>query len=248
MPSRFGLSGKPKLSLVRSRSLLAQFASAEELDHLYLGGGTALSMRWAHRHSTDIDFAMPMPMGEEFVRKHGQAVNGALAQLRENGTIKKQYFFAGRTGAWTFPDSGPVSLSVSPSRFDPITLDREEQTDTPMIPAYDILKGKLLGRAIDGGKLLARDGYDLACAFLYDRSTIESLVRETWATRSAELVELCEMVKASSRRIIVGRPLLQPAHREHAHDPWSHFVAQAEALSPDSPNPPTTHGPRLRQP
>ena len=237
MPSRFGLSGKPKLSLVRSRSLLAQFASTEELDHLYLGGGTALSMRWAHRHSTDIDLAMPMPMAEEFVRKHGQAVNDALAKLRQSGTIKRQCFFAGRTGAWTYLDSGPVSLSVSPYRFDATTLDREEQTGTLMIPAFDILRGKLMGRAIDGGKLLARDGYDLACAFRYDPSAIESLVQEAWATRSAELAELCEMVKASNRRIIMGRPLMQPAHPEYAHDPWRHFVVQAEALSPDPSSP-----------
>lgn len=237
MPQRFTLGGKPKLSLVHSRELLARFASAEELDNLYLGGGTSLSMRWRHRHSTDIDYGMPLSLAKPFVTKHGPSVNAALAALRAQGLIKRQFFFAGRSGAWHYLDSGPVSISALLEAHDRSGLDREDDTGTPMIPARDVLHGKLMGRTLSGGKLLVRDGYDLAMAFDHDRDAIESLVRQAWAEQPQAVASVFKAIKNAGHRIIIGVSIIDPAEPALARDPWRHFVHEAESvLSQDKPD------------
>ncbi|MYH14975.1 MAG: nucleotidyl transferase AbiEii/AbiGii toxin family protein [Gammaproteobacteria bacterium] len=239
MPHRFTLAGKPKLSLVHSRTLLARFAPAEELDNLYLGGGTSLTMRWGRWHSTDIDYGMPLPLAKPFVTKHGPSVNAALAALRAQGLIKRQFFFAGRSGAWHYLGSGPVSISAPLEAPDRSGLDREDDTGTPMIPARDVLHGKLMGRTLSGGKLLlVRDGYDLAMAFDRDRDAIESLIRQAWAEQPQAVASVFNAIKGASHRIIIGRPIIDPAEPALARDPWGYFVHEAESvLSQDK-----THG------
>lgn len=235
MSKLLDLAGDPKLSLTRAMEMLRQFASPQELEHLHLGGGTALAMRWQHRHSTDVDLAMPAPFGERLVAKHGRKVNEALAQLRQNGAIRPRFFFAGRTGSWHYVDSGPVSLSLSDERFIPDDLDREAETGTPVAPAFSILRGKLIGRVIGGGRLLARDGYDLACAFRCDPAMAEALVQEAQRTEPAQFAALLRTVREAGRRIVIGRPLIDPAHPEVAHDPWGCFVEEAESVLPAEP-------------
>lgn len=61
-PRPLRLDGAPKQTLTRSRLLLAQHMTDDELHGLQLGGETALAMRWQHRVSTDIDYAMDRDM------------------------------------------------------------------------------------------------------------------------------------------------------------------------------------------
>lgn len=245
MPKLLDLAGSPQLSLTRAMGMLRQFASTQELEHLHLGGGTALAMRWRHRHSTDVDLAMPAPFGERLVAKHGPEVNEALARLRQKGAIKPRYFFAGRTGSWHYVDSGPVSLSLSNARFNPDELDREAETGTPVAPTFSILRGKLIGRVIGGGRLLARDGYDLACAFRCEPAIAEALVQEAERTEPAQFAALRRTVKVAGRRIIIGRPLIEAAHPEVAQDPWGCFVQEVErVLSAEPESAERLDGPR----
>ena len=173
---------------------------------------------------------MPTPFGERLVAKHGRQVNEALTRLREQGAIKRRFFFAGRTGSWDYVDSGPVSLSLSDDRFNPDDLDWEEETGTRVAPAFSILRGKLIGRVIGGGRLLARDGYDLACAFRFDPAIAGTVVKEAERTEPAQFAALRRTVREAGRRVIIGRPLIDPAHPEIAHDPWGCFVEEAERV------------------
>ena len=66
-PRPLRLSGAPKQTLTRSRLLLARHMTDDELHGLRLGGGTALAMRWQHRVSTDIDYAMDRDMLRAFM-------------------------------------------------------------------------------------------------------------------------------------------------------------------------------------
>lgn len=226
-PRPLSLSGHPKETLVRSRALLARHATPEEMRNLRLGGGTALAMRWKHRHSTDIDYAMDVDVAEAFVdRSHG-AMTADLRELVRAGAIKRKFLFAGRSASWHYVDSGPVSISASLRRADPEVMDWEAETGTLVVSTFEILRGKLLGRVLNGNRLLVRDGYDMCCAFLYAPEEIASLVRLARRQRGEDMERMFDLVVGTRRRIIVGRPLQDAVHEDIAHNPWRLFMEQA---------------------
>ena len=63
--------------------------TADEMRNLRLGGGTALAMRWNHRLSTDIDYAMERQLALAFINRARQALNHDLRERRASGEVKK---------------------------------------------------------------------------------------------------------------------------------------------------------------
>lgn len=47
--------------------MLSAMMAPDEIRNLRLGGGTALAMRWRHRHSTDVDYAMNADLARSFI-------------------------------------------------------------------------------------------------------------------------------------------------------------------------------------
>ena len=227
-PRPLRLSGAPKQTLTRSRLLLARHMTDDELHGLRLGGGTALAMRWQHRVSTDIDYAMDRDMLRAFMDRVHQDLTQDLREMKGAGEIKS-YRMGWRSCAWTYPDSGPVSLSASDHQsFD--DMDWEEDTHVAVAPTPAILAGKLFGRVLDANRLVVRDGYDLCAAFRHEPEAATRLVQEAKQRRGEDMGCLCATVKGAGRRIIEGRPLQEPVHEDLAHDPWGEFVRLVESV------------------
>ena len=217
------VAGPPGRSLARAAALIRETAP-EALDTLRLGGGTALAAMWGHRLSTDIELVCDPPTFES-LRAEDSPLLTALRRLHEDGRIPRPRFAGGLIG-WEYPDTGEVGIV-------PGTVPREEllsgpadaATGVPLVAPRRILHAKLAGRVAAGRRLLARDGYDLACAYQYGPEAI------AWATgRLAEgersvVGRLMETIVASPRRVLDGRPLLQCRHERVGRDPWRVFAA-----------------------
>ena len=217
------VGGLPGEALSRAVSLLRETVPGA-MDTLRLGGGTAVAALWHHRTSTDIDLAC----GEttfEVLRAEGSPLLAALLRLRSEGRIPRPTFGAGMIG-WEYPGTGEVSIV---RRFgtgeELLSGETDDLTGVPLVAPSRILHAKLAGRVAGSGKLLARDGYDLACAYHYDPDAI------AWATEQLDegqrntVERMMGCVLASSRRIIEGRPLMDYRHRQVARDPWLAFAS-----------------------
>lgn len=215
------LDGKPKRSLVRGLNLLKRHPLPDEGENLRMGGGTVLAMRWGHRFSTDVDLVLDREMHRQFMLRIRDDLRAELQEMRERREIKK-YRISARFAGWEYADSGPISLSASSAqrRCD----GTEADTGIALASTEAILTGKLLGRVLAGGQLVARDGYDLCSAFHHDLNAVLSVLREAKATDPEGLDAVCSRIEASGKRLIVGRVLIGVAHPEWAHDPWGTFV------------------------
>ena len=217
------VAGAPGESLGRAAALIRETAP-KALDTLRLGGGTALAAMWGHRLSTDIDLVCDAATFETLRADHSPLLT-ALRRLHEEGRIPRPRF-SGRLIGWEYPDSGEVGIVPGSVLGEELLSEATDAaTGIPLVAPRRILHAKLSGRVAGGRRLLARDGYDLACAYQYDADAIG------WATgRLAEgertvVGRLMEAVLESPRRILDGRPLLQCRHSRVAHDPWQVFAS-----------------------
>ena len=197
--------------------------------NLRLGGGTALAMLWHHRRSTDIDLAMPGEDLQEVLQSGFNRIRAELDRLRQQGEIRQ--VIVRRSGAigWTWPD-GEVSLSASWGHREP-PKHMERASFLPLSPEIDILRGKLVGRVVGSGRLLARDGYDLCLASKKIPTVFNRLILDVLhGDESDELHTLITRVKTTPHRIIQGRPILEPSDPDLAHDPWGRFIEHVEQV------------------
>ena len=210
----------------------------DEIRNLRLGGGTALAMRWGHRHSTDIDYAINADLARDFINRARSDLRQELGRMAAEGVIKRSFRVGAQSATWTYADSGAVSVSAARSPLETDGMDREADTGTPMAPVDGILRGKLVGRVIHGGKLLARDGYDLCCMFRYAPDVAETLVQEAVRDHEQDFERIIETILASSTRILMGRPLKEAAHKDLVRDPWRRFAELvSDVVRPPAPQP-----------
>ncbi|MCZ0942691.1 MAG: nucleotidyl transferase AbiEii/AbiGii toxin family protein [Gammaproteobacteria bacterium] len=218
------LDGDPKSSLVRGLALLKRHMLPEEAENLRMGGGTVLAMRWGHRLSTDVDLVLDKEMHRQFVLRVRDDLRAELQGLRERREIKK-YRISARFAGWEYPDSGPISLSASSAGRQCYGI--EANTGIALASTEAILTGKLLGRVLVGGQLVARDGYDLCAAFHYDLKAARSVLSRARVAEPDELEAIYRRIEEAGKRLIVGRPLVDVSHPEWARDPWGTFVTLA---------------------
>lgn len=215
------LEGPPKRTLVHGIALLKPCMLPSESENLRMGGGTALAMRWKHRVSTDIDLILDKPVHRAFLSRASGDLTAALQALQQRGEIRG-WRLSPRFAGWEFADSGPISLSASSMQR--ACDGREAETGVALAATESILTGKLMGRVLGAGALLVRDGYDLCCAFRYDREAALAVLDRAKAEFPDDLDALCARIGDAGKRIIAGRPLMSAAHPVLAHDPWGAFV------------------------
>lgn len=214
--------GPPGESLRKVVALLRDVAP-ESLNTLRLGGGTALAAMWCHRYSTDVDFACGDDTFERLCSERLPLLE-ALRELHRRGVIRRPTF-AGRMIAWTYRDSGEVSLV---RRFgagdDLLSGVTEDATNVPLVSPARILHAKLVGRVLEGGKLLARDGYDLAYAFEHHAAVMSRTLAPLTDNQKSLMKEIATTIPASRQRILDGRPLRECRQPTMAFDPWRSFA------------------------
>ena len=206
-------------------AVLAPAMSERERNALRLGGGTALALLWRHRHSTDIDLSMDGEALRAFVRRNRASLLARLSSLHEAGTIRSGWHLSPRAVMWRYREQGPFSIvraqSGQPSHV-------EKATGIRLEPVRDILRGKLIGRALEAGQLLDRDGYDLCCAFDFARMDMVAVLTE--AQEEYDWGDGLPLQRTGRR----GRRLIDPANPGYVNDPWSAFAAKAACALRDS--------------
>lgn len=223
------LRGVPPSMLIESMQLLERTLGISETTGLRLGGGTALAMLWSHRHSTDVDLAMPGTALQSAIRSAYGRIQPELIALKEQGVIRQFRISGAGSLSWRLVDGGEVSVSCAwGTRSAP--RDMEALTGIPLSPVLDILRGKLVGRAIGSGRLLARDGYDLCTATMRAPDVFRELIDAILRNERDQLIGLMNRIRNTKRRIIEGRPILDPSEPKLAHDPWGEFMKITNSL------------------
>ena len=142
-------------------------------DQLLLGGETALTARWKHRESFDIDlFTSQSAFTRAIYRQSGRIAS------RINDLGLSRVATLGPRGCTLYLDGGKVDLVAGPpltdcNRSSDLTGDPTIALETTV----EILAKKLHGRMITHGRLVPRDLYDLAYARRFEPEVMD----EVWA-------------------------------------------------------------------
>ena len=138
-----------------------------DIEHVRLGGGTALEARWHHRRSTDLDFFTTGSVGDELFYYHREKIIDDLRQLAHDGIIDSADVYLTRNEVLHFRiGTTPVSIGrVAMYHSDPCD-EVEEETGVILSGTRDILTKKLHNRLEGNYIYVARDAYDFAVARL----------------------------------------------------------------------------------
>ena len=179
--------------------------------HLTLGGGTALSMRWAHRRSIDLDFTA------EFAINARLPVSGFQADIDR---LTAQHGYVTFTPGLTRIDlpAGEITVDGSDSLTrSPRSADTIHGTRIPLHTNAEILARKLGYRMLARGRYLSRDLYDLAVARQADPEALATALAtfhpDSLATLRRNLAQLDQ-----DHIVSESPPLLDPAHPREADD------------------------------
>ena len=135
------------------------------IEHLRLGGGTALEARWHHRYSTDLDFFTLAEHADIVFYERLDDMTRNLTELALTGTISNEdirlvqrrilHFRVGDT---------PVSWGSTELLHDDPRDEVEHQTGVFLSGNKDILAKKLDDRLVGNQLATERDAYDFAVA------------------------------------------------------------------------------------
>ena len=162
------------------------------VEHLRLGGGTALEARWHHRSSTDLDFSFVPRTGRSgsLFLKDYNAIRMDLHALARDGVIARDsVVMVGTNHIQFMVGDVPVSF-VGTERFHGDPCDEvEHETGVILGGTRDILTKKMYNRLGVNRVATERDAYDFAVArtlapddLLYAWSTLtDDMKRDTLA-------------------------------------------------------------------
>ena len=235
--AEYALPDGPRQLFEAVRAPLAENIGGEP--RFRLGGGTALAMRWAHRHSTDVDlftdrgsYRRLWQRRDAFKRAVVKSAGTpeVLAVRRWNTKIVLQ-------------GGGEITLFTSgPQTDEPRSPDTVAGTKVSLETNAEILAKKLWGRMLDSEQLLARDLYDFAVAHRHDPVAVKTAIENIDVSDLQQLKRELEVLPEGWVHRRGSRPLIRPAYPQEAADPAPFVRAQVwhEILSrtPDRPHRP----------
>ena len=200
--------------LLAAQPILVQFFNFK---HLVLGGGTALSARWDHRPSLDIDlFTTTFEVTRRVHRRHAE-LEAAVAS--QEGDL--EHSCSPDRGEILFPDGGSVSWLHAP-RITAPGRSRQFEPDTGLAieTNAEILAKKLYFRIYANYDYLPRDLYDIAWAVTHAPSTtMEAATRIFTAHDRVLLANSFRHLPADTMQQAKGRNrLLDPKDPELARN------------------------------
>ena len=140
-----------------------------EQDQLNLGGGTALTARWKHRLSFDLDFFIHAGVWREVMAKHDQTLYNRLKN--HPGIVKATRHEIGYK-AWSKDSTIDINPIEYPVRVEP-SREVVEGTDIKLESSVEILSRKLHYR-LRRGNVVPRDLYDIAVARIVDPDALDA--------------------------------------------------------------------------
>lgn len=235
--AEYPLPNGPRQLFEAVRAPLAEHIGGEH--RFRLGGGTALAMRWAHRHSTDVDLFTDRGSYKRLWQRRDAfkpaVVESAgptevLAVRRWNTKI-------------VLLEGGEVTLFTSaPQTDEPRSTDTIAGTKVPLETNAEILAKKLWGRMLDSEQLLLRDLYDFAVAHHHDPNAADAALQHIDVSDLQQLKRELETLPQGWRHRSGQRPLIRPTYPQEAADPTPFVRAQVwrEILSrtPERPHRP----------
>ena len=215
------------------------------IEHLRLGGGTALEARWHHRSSTDLDFFTLSEHADIVFYERLDEMTKDLTELALTGTISNRdirlvqrkilHFRVGDT---------PVSWGSTELLHDDPRDEVEHQTGVFLSGNKDILAKKLDHRLVGNQLATERDAYDFAVArteapddLAYAWDILPTHKKTTVVDVYAELAAAGWQEARHRDRL---RPLVGVRHEGIAVDLWAHVHRMFE--SDLTYTPPLTRG------
>lgn len=200
------------------RESFGEYLGGEE--HIRLGGGTALAVRWAHRHSTDVDLFTDQHSYVHLWKRH-DAFRRAIEQRA--GPLEVLTVLQWNTKI--ILRGGEITLFTSlPGTAEPRSGDTIRGTRVPLETNAEILAKKLTGRMLDSQKLVARDLYDFAVARHHDPAAVKTAMKNIDVSDLRQLRNELQSLPDGWMRRSDQRPLLRPAYPNEAKNP-APFVA-----------------------
>ena len=182
-PVRLRLDPAPARAVGTAVRILSSWMPVE---HLRLGGGTALEARWHHRSSTDLDFSFAPgtePSGWAFL-KDSDAIRMDLHALARDGVIARDsVVMVGTNHIQFMVGDVPVSF-VGTEAFHGDPCDEvEDETGVILGATRDILTKKMYNRLGVNRVATVRDAYDFAVA----RSLAPDDLLYAWSTLTDDM-------------------------------------------------------------
>ena len=175
-------------------------------DLLELGGGTALTTRWQHRHTTDVDLCIDVSAYRRIETEYSKSMVDSLSKLEEKGILHQ---FEVNRGFLEFETKyGAVSLMAIPrvlATKSQTLPDFESHTKVRFESTSETLARKLTGRIMEKGVFYLTDAYDIAVAGIHDPEALEiaktSLSPSELATVSEEFLALSKTGRESTETL-----------------------------------------------
>ena len=212
-----------------------------DVEHLRLGGGTALEARWHHRSSTDLDFFTLAEHADIVFYERLDEMTKDLGELALAGTIARENIRLVQRKILHFQiGNTPVSWGSTELFHEDPRDEAELDTGVLLSGNKDILAKKLDDRLVGNGLATERDAYDFAVA----RSRAPDDLAYAWdiLTRHKKGVvldiyrELAVAYGQEPRHRDIVRPLADVRHGSIASDLWSHvhkmFASELSYIPP----------------
>ena len=245
-PVRLRIHPDPEKAVGDAVAVLSKWINIE---HLRLGGGTALEARWHHRTTTDLDF---FALGSNTDDLFYGGFENMLTDLRrfaaDGASSKDGILVTARKIVHFVIRDTPVSFGrVDMFHNDPCD-EAEHTTGVILSDTKDILAKKMFEPFSINQLVTERDAYD----FIVARTEDPDALAYAWGTLTDDLrtnAKLAYRERAEGLDVsqYPGRPVENPRYEHIARDLWAHTsrmldsdLAHAPALHPRDGN--TAHG------
>ena len=227
-PARLHIHPAPARAVRAAVDVLSKWI---DIEHLRLGGGTALEARWHHRTSTDLDFFTLGRHADTVFYERLDDMKADLAEAALDGVISDQGI---RVTARTIVHFRVGNTPVSFGRVDVFHSDPRDEaeyaTGVILSGTRDILAKKLYNRLGCNQLATERDAYDFAVA----RTAAPDDLAYAWALMSTEMrtstLDLCrEHAQGGAANQMAMRELAETRYGDVAANVWQHVVRMLES-------------------
>ena len=227
-PARLKIHPAPARAVRTAVAVLSEWIGIE---HVRLGGGTALEARWHHRTSTDLDFFALGRHADTVFHERLDDMKADLARAALDGVIAEQGIrLTARTIVHFRVGDTPVSFGrVDVFHGDPRD-EAEHDTGVILSGTRDILAKKMYNRLGCNQLATERDAYDFAVA----RTAAPDDLAYAWSLMSTEMktstLDLCrEHVQGGTSNHMAMRELAETRYDDVASNVWQHVVQMLES-------------------
>ena len=225
-PAGLPIHPAPAKAVYTAVEVLAEWIGVE---HLRLGGGTALEARWHHRASTDLDFFALGRHADAVFYERFDEMKTDLTRLAIDGVISERGIrFTGRTIVHFRIGDTPVFFGrVDVFHGDPCD-EAEARTGVALSGTRDILAKKMYNRLACNQLATQRDAYDFAVARTMAADDLAYAWNLLSADMKASVIDLCREHGTDGVRNGDMHELTETRYRHIAANVWEHVVGMLE--------------------